>query len=146
MSGRKIKLLVNNNNKIIPNESYKDKLTNQLRRYEMSEPAIKRYITIMSYSNQVDTMYIPFLANIISTMYFNNEMIDGVGMNVIAGRSIGKRENYSSDQDYKDAFQKMLMTTIRYIKHFNDCKARAEAQGLENINFDEEYYEREEWF
>lgn len=133
MSNRIIKQLsINKDAKIIfkNHESYRERLKNQLEKYSIPSGAIKMYLVIFSYSNQVDNMNMNFLSMIINIMYQNNDSIDNEGVNKIVEKIVGKPESYKDQEEYRNSYIKMLATTVRYIKHYNDCRKKA------NVNID----------
>lgn len=148
---RKAKFLTNSNI-VAARESWKDVLVKSLLKHGIPERFIKRYVGIISLSNQVDHLNMQFMGSLLSFIFINEENLDNVRHNI--DEFVTNIMRRYKDVRRKDEIEylKLVANSLRYVDTYSIMKAKSEQFNLEFDNDDLNFgsfanydYDDEEW-
>lgn len=139
---RRLKLKVSDKTSNIPtDEKNLDKLSKTLTKYELTDNVVKRYVDIMSISNQIDSMQITIFASVLLFLYYNDED-ENVDITPFVTGYLGRKP--MKESDYEEIYLKHLANIRRYVDHFFLCKSKVKVISLKeakDLDIQRGYYE-----
>lgn len=139
---RRLKLKVSDKTSNIPtDEKNLDKLSKTLTKYELTDNVVKRYVDIMSISNQIDSMQITIFASVLLFLYYNDED-ENVDIIPFVTGYLGRKP--MKESDYEEIYLKHLANIRRYVDHFFLCKSKVKVISLKeakDLDIQRGYYE-----